>query len=610
MGRRIWILVIFLILAGRLDSQGRAQNFIPFEPQKSRSFQSNLIFCDTSGSLDVFDIESGIFTDHFKPLWQNGQLEKDHSYWIRFVMAENPLPGESLVRIQPRLRVADLYFRNDSGQMIVQKNGLSERFSERVIPDSDILFILPPDNSGRVFYLNVISDYDTGLGLINTSMTGYIAGKIDRTYAMGFFFGIGAIAFLFSLIFYSKLREKTYLFYSLYVLSFTIFAFVDMGLIVRIISNTGIPWHRDLYTIPFASMTLFLLFYARGLLETHKNPFLDTLIRFSIIARIIIYFAGTLFNLPALYSPYIDNLLLLSAFASSIVKLKQGYKPARYFLVGLSALYLGLIVHSVENIGVIPYNLVPFFSMYKTGIVEMIFFSLALADRFRIMKIEKDLDHKKTILYLRENSELKDKIIQQLNENEKLKDTVNRELEAKVKERTRDLQEANNIILEINRFLEESNNKLAQEVRKISINRVMQKTVTFDEFREIYPDDDSCYRFLENLKWSKGFVCKKCGNTRYSDGNTPYSRRCSKCNYIERITSDTLFSHSKFPITKAFYLLFLVNSGKNFTIEKLSDILDMRKQTVWYFRKKIEQTMSSRKGRKKITEEGWSRWII
>jgi rubrerythrin len=241
--------------------------------------------------------------------------------------------------------------------------------------------------------------------------------------------------------------------------------------------------------------------------------------------------------------------------------------------------------------------------------VEMIFFSLALADRFRLLKIEKDRDHRKTIRYLRENSELKDHIINQLNENEKLKDTLNRELEQKVKERTRELEEANNVILEINRFLEESNNKLAQEARKISFNRIMQKTVTFDEFKEIYPDEDSCYRFLEKLKWSKGFSCKKCGHTRYSEGNTPYSRRCSRCNYIERITSGTLFSHSKFPITKAFYLLFLVNTGKNFTIEKLSDIVNLRKQTVWYFRKKIEKTMNAGKKRKKLQEEGWSQWI-
>lgn len=56
-------------------------------------------------------------------------------------------------------------------------------------------------------------------------------------------------------------------------------------------------------------------------------------------------------------------------------------------------------------------------------------------------------------------------------------------------------------------------------------------------------------------------------------------------------------------------MLFLLNSGKNFTIEKLSDILDLRKQTVWYFKKKITSAMNGKK-KKTTLEEGWSRWIF
>jgi hypothetical protein len=248
--------------------------------------------------------------------------------------------------------------------------------------------------------------------------------------------------------------------------------------------------------------------------------------------------------------------------------------------------------------------------MYKTGVLEIFFFSLALADRFRILKLEQNYAHLQTIDFLQENSTLKDRMISQLNENEKLKDELNRKLETKVKDRTKELEEANNVILDINRYLEESNRKLAGDVKKISLNRVMQKTVTFEEFMEIYPDDESCYLYLDKLKWSTGFVCKKCGNDRYCNGNTIHSRRCSKCNYIERITSGTIFSHIKFPITKAFYILFLVNTGKHQTIDELARILKMRKQTVWYFRKKLSDVIKDSPKRKSRIDEGWSRWII
>ncbi len=568
------------------------------------------IIPEGSVNFTIYDLLEGKADSLFSPLVPNSALKKDSIYWIKFRVLSDAKMNHWILQMAPRFKIAEIYFLDGKGRLNAMKSGISQKFSGWPLPNYNISFPLP-NYTDRWFYLKVQSDYDTGLGFISKSYDDFIAEIIPQNLFYGSFFGIIVIATIFSLIFFFKLKEKTYLFYALYVFSFALFALVDWGIILIPLSYVSIPWHRDLYTVPFALMTIFLLFYARGLLELKKNsPFLDSLILTAIYARVIIYITGTVFNIPHLYSPYVDNLLLFTAYISGIVRLREGYKPARYFLVGLSVLYLGLIIHSLENIGLIPYNVLPWFSMYRTGVVEMFFFSLALADRFRVLKKEQISTHKKTIEYLEENTRLQNQMINQLNENEALKDEINRKLEKKVKERTHDLEEANNVILEINRFLEESNRNLADEVKKISMNRVMQKTVTFNEFQEIYPDDESCYRFLDRLKWSSGYRCKKCGYQKYSAGNTPYSRRCSRCNYIERITSDTIFAHTKFPITKAFYLLFLVNSGKNLTIDSLSEMLDLRKQTVWYFRKKIMDIMKSYPRKKGSLDEGWSRWIL
>ncbi|MGC9341748.1 MAG: 7TM diverse intracellular signaling domain-containing protein [Bacteroidales bacterium] len=583
----------------------------PYSDIGSTWTAENLIIPQGSSNFTLEEIISGKVDSLFKPLIQYSSIRKDSLYWIKFRVGTNSEMDHWILQMRPRFQKAEIFFIDNNGEIRTLSSGIAIKYSNWPLPGNNITFPLPNDLINPWFYLRVISDYDTGLGLITTQHNEYISEIIPQNLSYGLFYGIIAIATLFSLIFYFKLGERTYLFYSLYVLSFALFATVDWGLVLAPLSYIHAPWHRDLYTIPFACMTIFLLFYARGLLELKGNkPILDSVLLAAIATRLIVYLIGTLFNIPALYSPYVDNLLLFTAYIAGIIRLRKGYKPARYFLVGLSFLYLGLIIHSLENIGLIPYNVIPFFSMYKTGVVEMFFFSIALADRFRLLKKEQEISHKKTIEYLKENSRLQDQMIKQLNENEALKDELNRDLEKKVKERTRDLEEANNVIIEINRFLEESNRNLAGEVKKISLNRVMQKTVTFTEFKEIYPDEDSCYNFLEKLKWSTGFKCKKCGYEKYSAGNTPYSRRCSRCNYIERITSDTIFAHTKFPITKAFYLLFLVNSGKNITIESLSEMLNLRKQTVWYFRKKIIDEMKSNPRRKGSLDEGWSRWVL
>jgi len=164
-------------------------------------------------------------------------------------------------------------------------------------------------------------------------------------------------------------------------------------------------------------------------------------------------------------------------------------------------------------------------------------------------------------------------------------------------------------IEEMNRLLQRDNEKLEGDVKNLSKARVMQKRVTFEEFKLIYPDDDSCYRYLEEVKWGRGYECKKCGNGRYSPGTAPYSRRCSRCNYIETITAGTVFSRLKFSITKAFYILFLVSGGKDITVDELSAILSLRRDTCWNFKKKVTDVIGSRSGAKK-NKDGWSHLIL
>jgi regulator of replication initiation timing len=111
-------------------------------------------------------------------------------------------------------------------------------------------------------------------------------------------------------------------------------------------------------------------------------------------------------------------------------------------------------------------------------------------------------------------------------------------------------------ISRMNVLLEQDNQALQTDVEKISRARVMSADVDFEEFSKIYPDKESCDRFLAELKWKNGYACKKCKNEHYFAGHTPYSRRCSKCDYDESVTSYTIFQNTRIPINKAFYIVF------------------------------------------------------
>src|SRR6185369_5789726 len=105
--------------------------------------------------------------------------------------------------------------------------------------------------------------------------------------------------------------------------------------------------------------------------------------------------------------------------------------------------------------------------------------------------------------------------------------------------------------------------KLKSKVKEVLEERMHEKQMDYTEFSTLYPDELTCFRFLEKLKEHKVFECLKCSNSKYSAGVQKFSRRCTRCGYNESITANTLFHSVKFPITKAFYLTYVSVSEKS-----------------------------------------------
>ena len=124
------------------------------------------------------------------------------------------------------------------------------------------------------------------------------------------------------------------------------------------------------------------------------------------------------------------------------------------------------------------------------------------------------------------------------------------------------------------------------------------------KFYERFNSDDSCYNYLSEIKWSgNSYVCRKCGNTHYCKGRSPYSRRCTRCKYDESVTSGTMFDKCKFPILLAFHIAFKIcTKKKGMSSLELSEEYGLRQKTCWEFKWKIQQAMKS-SGKHPLTGE-------
>ena len=120
------------------------------------------------------------------------------------------------------------------------------------------------------------------------------------------------------------------------------------------------------------------------------------------------------------------------------------------------------------------------------------------------------------------------------------------------------------------------------------------RSLSLFEFRDIFPDADSCLAYLAKLKWPDGFNCRKCGHGKSCEGMSPHSRQCTRCNYTESPTANTLFHKVKFDLLKAFYIVYFVSTNKKgITSTELSRKLSLRQKTCWSFKRKVMKAMKS-----------------
>jgi hypothetical protein len=120
----------------------------------------------------------------------------------------------------------------------------------------------------------------------------------------------------------------------------------------------------------------------------------------------------------------------------------------------------------------------------------------------------------------------------------------------------------------------------------------MKKYDDMTQFVGDFHSEEQCYAHLCKMKWGSGFECRKCQHTASVYGRTWYYRRCQKCFYDESCTAHTLFHKIKFPIVKAFWIVYQLSTmKKGMSCLEIARQYHIDKTTAWYFKRKVQEAM-------------------
>lgn len=113
------------------------------------------------------------------------------------------------------------------------------------------------------------------------------------------------------------------------------------------------------------------------------------------------------------------------------------------------------------------------------------------------------------------------------------------------------------------------------------------------EFSEQFKTDEDCIKYLSKIKWENGYICRKCGHTKYQERKN-HSRTCNHCSDTESPMANTLFHKVKFGLRKAFFMCFeMSTTTKSLSAFQMSVRYGVRENTARLFMHKVREAMKS-----------------
>ena len=376
----------------------------------------------------------------------DGQLNFGYTgsaWWLRFSLPGGAAPGEELLLevALPSMDRVELHLpeARPGGEPRYWQRIAGDQFpwAAREVRHRNFLFqfAAPAAPGPQYYYLRVESRSVLTVPLTLWRPEAFARHDRDVQLLLGLFYGLGLAMLLYNLMLFFALRDRVYLYYVLYVAVFGLFLFGYNGLAFQYLWPES-PWAANHVVAATLALALALgAQFTRAFLDTRRiAPLADRAVLAIVVAGVLL--AGCALSGWGLdYGGVLRVVSVLgfamAAMASAVAlrALRQGYRPASYFLIAWAGLLVFIALGALRNFALVPTNFLTVYGLHIGFALDVLLLSFALGDRIRMLRHENAAAHAEAL----ESQQL---LLEATRENE-------RELETHIAVRTAELNKAN-----------------------------------------------------------------------------------------------------------------------------------------------------------------------
>lgn len=384
--------------------------------------------------------------------------------WFTFILKNITSENNLYIEIDnPMLNEVECYMRIPNGEWTRNVISKDSTFSQREIPSQKLIFpVSMLAGESQRFYIRVKSNSQIVIPFKIGTQEQISTRNNSEDIVSSFYFGLMFVMFLYNLFIYFTVRDKSYLYYIIYIFCVALVQLNIKGLGFKFLWPT-FPQFEQLSLFLFPSLTAFSsIAFIRTFLQTKLyTPRLDKGFIVFVLAYIVTLGIAFWGDKTVSYNLLNVNALPLALYMigiASYIHAKHHYRPATFFLFAWTFFLIGIILFVLKEAGVFPFNIYTNSFILIGSSIEAVLLSFALADKINTYRNEKD--------------EAQQKALDAAMENERIIREQNITLETKVTERTIELKVTNEELNKTLDDLKETQTQLVESEKMASLGQL------------------------------------------------------------------------------------------------------------------------------------------